>query len=323
MKFSSNAAAALSALTCSGANACEDCTNNSTDPIGLVPAPWTLHGQVYVIPLLDLGLTGPLPTKAYSPLERSSAEFTDAGEFIAGLGNIQIIRYADSPVGPYDELLLVPGFWRYEDAEGQQQEDVRVSRIYVSQKYTCNNGRLNWNIPKHLARFDWTENEDGTTTVKVFPYDTEGDAAESKPAAQPWFQTTFSPKLGQTDPAAKPGFQTTLEKNDPLSTLLDGKVDVSFNLVQPPIPAGPGNGSYGELPGTDHWAKIVPGESADNSVSGLFDMDQGDGDVAANGTNAVGDEYYPNFWPTLPRMSPGLRMDNATITFGEATYWKA
>ncbi|KAK7551513.1 hypothetical protein IWX49DRAFT_287090 [Phyllosticta citricarpa] len=306
MKFSFNAVAALFALTCSSAHACEDCTNNSTDPIVQAPAPWTLYGQVYVITLLDLGLTGPLPTKAYPPLERSSSEFTDAGGFIAGLGNIQIIRYTDSPVGPYDELLLVPGFWKYKDAEGEQQENVRVSRIYVSQKYTCNNGRLNWDIPKHLARFDWTDNEDGSTTVKIFPYDTEGDAAEYKPAAKPWFQTTFMP---------------TLVKNFPFSTDLDGWLGVDTTLVQPPLPAGPGNGSYGELPGTDYWAKTVPGQSTDTAVLGLFDMDQGEGDAVANGTNAVGDEYYPNFWPTLPRLNLGLRMDNATITFSEATYW--
>ncbi|KAK8185151.1 hypothetical protein HDK77DRAFT_429178 [Phyllosticta capitalensis] len=301
----STCAAAFLALT-SGASACQDCTNNSTDPIVQVAAPWTLHGQVYVITLLDLGLTGPLPTKAYPPLERTSSAFTDAGEFIGGLGNIQIVRYTDSPVGPYDELLLVPGFWKYDDAEGQQQENVRVSRIYVSQKYTCYNGRLNWDIPKHLARFDWTDNSDGSTTVKIYPYDTEGDSTESKPAAKPWFQTTFTP---------------TLVNNVPFSTDLYKWLGVDATLVQPPLPAGPDDGFYGELPGTDYWAKTVPGQSTDGATLGVFDMDQGEGDVGANGTNAVGDEYYPNFWPTIGRLNVGLRMDNATITFSEATYW--
>ncbi|KAK8155744.1 hypothetical protein IWX90DRAFT_468000 [Phyllosticta citrichinensis] len=273
-----------------------DCTNISTDPIVRVSAPWTLFGQVYVVTLLDLGLTGPLPTKAYSPLERTSSDFTDAGKFIAGLGNIQIIRYTDSPVGPYDEFLLVPGFWMYEDADGERKENAR----------TCYNGRPNWDIPKHLARFDWTDNADGSTTVKVFPYDTDGDEGEFKPAVKPWFQTTFAP---------------TLVNNVPFSTDLFGWLGVDTTLVQPPLPASHGNGSYGELPGTDYWAKTVPDQSTDDATLGIFNMDQGDGDVVVNGTNAVGDEYYPNFWPNLPRLNLGLRMDNATITFSEATYW--
>lgn len=57
------------------------------------------------------------------------------------IGMIQVLRYTESPVGPYDELLIIPGFFEYEN-EGEKEEGVRVSRIYVSQKYTCWNGRV-------------------------------------------------------------------------------------------------------------------------------------------------------------------------------------
>ncbi len=60
---------------------------------------------------------------------------------------VQIIRYTESPVGPYDELVLVPGKFEYEsndlDAQGRRikKSNLKVSRIYVSQEQTCYNGR--------------------------------------------------------------------------------------------------------------------------------------------------------------------------------------
>ncbi|KAF2128027.1 hypothetical protein P153DRAFT_46925 [Dothidotthia symphoricarpi CBS 119687] len=33
---------------------------------------------------------------------------------------------------------------------------LRLSRIFVSQRTTVYNGRLNWNIPKYLARFSFS-----------------------------------------------------------------------------------------------------------------------------------------------------------------------
>lgn len=57
---------------------------------------------------------------------------------------IQIIRYTESPVGPYDELILSPGFHEYtveENGKRIKKKNARITRIYVSQKYTCWNGR--------------------------------------------------------------------------------------------------------------------------------------------------------------------------------------
>lgn len=84
----------------------------------------------------------------------------------------------------------------------------RVTRIYVSGRDTCYNGRrskftlispvrknlteivIDWNIPKHLARFVWTDHADGSTSVQVYPHDTitttTGD--ESSPSPVPFFQ---------------------------------------------------------------------------------------------------------------------------------------
>lgn len=61
---------------------------------------------------------------------------------------VQVIRYTDTPVGPYDELVVVPGSFGYrrETASGnrkimKEEKNQRATRVYVSQKQTCWNGR--------------------------------------------------------------------------------------------------------------------------------------------------------------------------------------
>ncbi|KAH7311295.1 hypothetical protein B0I35DRAFT_356947 [Stachybotrys elegans] len=274
--------------------------NDSTAPIVLAPPPWTLKGTVYSATFVPLSKK--LPTKAYSPLERGSAVQTE-GEFLGGIGMVQIIRYTESPVGPYDELLLLPGFFKYDGPTGERT-NVRITRIYVSQKYTCWNGRTNWNIPKHLARFDWTE-KNGATTVKIYPHDTTGDPLESKPAEKPWFKATFT---------------LDLLGGLPFTTDLYDILGVNTTLAQPPLPHA--ESKYHELAGTNHWAATVPGQATNKASIGIFDLDQGEGDVVeGQTTNVVGDEHYPNFWPGLLRFHPGMKLEDATITFSEPEIW--
>lgn len=88
-----------------------------------------------------------LPEHAYSPLEaRSEFANTSSSRPVGGLGMVQILRYNDSPVGPYDEMLVVPGSfdWSRTGSDGRPEvgRNPRISRIYVSQKHTCYNGRL-------------------------------------------------------------------------------------------------------------------------------------------------------------------------------------
>lgn len=344
MRFLNSATAVLAGLATAVAG--QDWTNNSTRPIGSYPAPWTLHGTVYS--LINLPLVKELPAKAYAPLERAAGLAGDAyGRYIGLIGSIQIIRYTDSPVGPYDELLIIPGYFKYPHGpNGEERTNVRVSRIYVSQKYTCKNGRekyvkarnsrchdkekrthartsaralprislslfpvitptdprdlLNsWNIPKHLAKFDWTDNKDGSVTVKVYPYDTTGDETEATPAELPFFQTTFRSLLGQI----------------PFTTELYDFLGVNSTLAQPPLPEG--KGVHGELAGTKEWKATIPAQKSSKTTLGTFDMDQGEGDAVKDGKNAVGDEFYPNFWPNMLRYTLGMKMEDATITFSD------
>lgn len=125
-----------------------------------VPPPWKLKATVYMLSFWsskgsvtrgkDSGKGerehGP-STIAYSPLEAKSpfADPAASGEHLGGLSQIQILRYTESPVGTYDELIICPGSFAYEKddgkGKGKRMKSLRITRIYVSRKKTCWNGR--------------------------------------------------------------------------------------------------------------------------------------------------------------------------------------
>lgn len=115
------------------------------------PAPWSLKGEVSYL---------------FAHGQRSIQEsFNENSEPIrspyrGGMGGVMLVRYTASPVGPYDELILIPGYYQF-----GQTTYYRISQIYVSSLDSVINGRRNWNVPKKLARFCWNDNN---TSVKVF-----------------------------------------------------------------------------------------------------------------------------------------------------------
>jgi len=135
-----------------GERVCQNCTNESTEPYVEAPAPWDLDTQTaYIIPML--GVSPDLPVKAFAPLERTSA-YAKKGTCLAGVGLMLIVRYKDSPVGPYDEFIIIPGLFANTEDPGLPK--FRISRIYVSHKYTTWNGRrskfiLAVNVPRFVA----------------------------------------------------------------------------------------------------------------------------------------------------------------------------
>ncbi|KXJ94858.1 hypothetical protein Micbo1qcDRAFT_221324 [Microdochium bolleyi] len=287
---------------------CNNCTNASPEPILLAPAPWILTGRAYAVPILAPSLD--LPQKTFHPLERESG-YTN-GTFRGILGTILLVRYDGSPVGPYDEFIVIPGSFSYKGKEGREQLRLRIGRIYVSQKYTTWNGRKNWNIPKHLARFDWTSTPNGGESVKIYPYDTSPsyaaslDGQETGPSEKPFFSMTFAP---------------TIPISVPFTTDVFGWLGMqAATLGHPPVPQG--KGLYDELVGTDFWAHTVFGLKGSKASLGLMDLKQGNEDeVAGTGRNAVGDENYPNFWPGLPRWNAALKLTGATISFSDPETW--
>ncbi|PHH89506.1 hypothetical protein CDD83_5878 [Cordyceps sp. RAO-2017] len=274
------------------------------EPIPIVPAPWTLKGDVYIFGLWSSSAEAErIPHElAYSPLEASSSFADDKIHKPAGgVGMIQIIRYRESPVGPYDELIIMPGNYDWERQVGEQHirgRNPKITRIYVSQERTCYNGRRNWNIPKHLAKFDWAQNQDGSVSVQVYPYDTTGDVQESFPSSTPFFQATLAPV----------GFLPSF----PFSTKWADYIGFNTSLVMPPLPQG--RGSRNELPGTDHWRSVSPRIDTQRASLVMFDLAQRNQQGEITG-------QYENFWPGLKRRKVGLKLNDATLSFPVADEW--
>lgn len=109
--------------------------------IEVAPSPWLdLPITIWMLPFYS---KTPLLEDAYSPLE-AEAGFGNGeicGRFRGGLGTLQVLRYHDTPVGAYDEVLIVPG--KFEVGEQATRRDMlRITRIYVSERGTLWNGMV-------------------------------------------------------------------------------------------------------------------------------------------------------------------------------------
>ncbi|KAM0562427.1 hypothetical protein ACHAPJ_002117 [Fusarium lateritium] len=252
-----------------------------------VPPPWTLKGDVYAFIFWTprSQARDGLPSLTYSPLEAQSS-YASSQKALGGLSMFQLIRYTESPVGPYDELILAPGSFEYEkeDKSGRRVKD--------------------WNVPKHLARFTWTDNSNGSTTVKVYPHDTvatDSVGSESaSPDSIPFFQATFKPV------PYTPSF--------PFSTSWMNHFGFNTTLVLPPLPEG--SGSQGELPGTDRWCSVVPQQYSSKCKLGWFNVEQHRDDEG----NLTGS--FENFWPGWSKWQIGFKMEDSVIGFDHPETWE-
>jgi hypothetical protein len=95
---------------------------------GVVPPPWTLRGNATVIPFRR--------------------------------GVLAFVRYAESEVGAYDELLWLAPFRR--SPRGRAHH---VAPIFVSSEASVRGGRANWGLPKELAVF--TVSSEGPAEERV------------------------------------------------------------------------------------------------------------------------------------------------------------
>lgn len=277
------------------------------------PAPWRCRATVYSAVFWVSSSQAKAPgfkEAAYAPLERG-APF-GAGSPEGGIGTIMLIRYHDTPVGTYDEMMILPGKFGFEvDVAGKRakKSKLRITRIYVSQRNTTWNGRTSgctsggadadWNIPKHLARFDFVEHADGSADCKVFPL--------AEPSATPVFQARFVPT------PYLPGL--------PVSTRAAGWLGVDLELAQPPVPAGESEatpemmaaareqgdaGGASELAGTDKWCSSTPYQYSAGCKMGWMDLKQADGS---------------NFLPGARRWAMAIKMPETDLQLGEAAWW--
>lgn len=127
--------------------------------MNLQPAPWKLTGEAYIL------------------LYKFSDKFIKENGFLAdyqtnnwagGFGTVMCVNYFSSNVGPYFELLFIPGKINLKKLYlGKIKTGFTISKIYVSTMDSVENGKNNWGIPKELADFQWNKFSENTTEVKV------------------------------------------------------------------------------------------------------------------------------------------------------------
>ncbi|WP_332476805.1 acetoacetate decarboxylase family protein [Leptospira ainlahdjerensis] len=117
------------------------------------PAPWDLRGEGFLFPLW-----------AKKDYNREMGFFSgeDSRQYSGGLGSLMLVNYETSDVGPYYELLYIPGNFYYKD-----QSYKRITRIFVSSQKSVEEGILNWAIPKERADFTWIR-EGNLTKISAF-----------------------------------------------------------------------------------------------------------------------------------------------------------
>lgn len=122
-------------------------------PSILAPAPWTLTGNGYIF------------------LYRLPKKFIRKNGFMADyqyisykglVSSIMLVDYHTTPVGPYRELLFIPGLFKMVD-----KYTFSISKIYVSDQNSVWNGIENWGIPKEWADFDVQKRDERTEKITV------------------------------------------------------------------------------------------------------------------------------------------------------------
>ncbi|OJJ54787.1 hypothetical protein ASPSYDRAFT_476216 [Aspergillus sydowii CBS 593.65] len=202
----------------------------TTPAIPIAPPPWILRAKAWIFLYTDIDNHNPPPQNpnnaedilqsilapgAYHPFETihpSALQRLPNGEpqfQPSWLKGVMIVRYDDSDVGPYDELIFIPG--RAVNPHSGKK-DMRISTIYVSTDSSVWNGRRNWNIPKHRARFEFTPTSSGKdTALRVYhPEDIPAPFNPKTPFFSAFLKESWLPKL-------------------PLPSL------APFSLVQPPL----------------------------------------------------------------------------------------
>ncbi len=109
--------------------------------------PWNLRGKAYIL--------------IYKISKKKIESQIKDLEFKGGWGAIMMIRYFESNVGNYDEILWTPGKFSYNHIVAHS-----IQKIYVSSYDSLYGGRKNWGIPKEIAHF-YFENQDHIETIKI------------------------------------------------------------------------------------------------------------------------------------------------------------
>ncbi len=106
-------------------------------------APWHLTGRGFI--LMYRFQDSFIRENCFLPEEWKETKWS-------GMGYVMLVDYQDTPVGPYKELLVIPGKSRLGGSRL-----ATISKIYVDSVDSMENGRKNWGIPKELTDFTWEQ----------------------------------------------------------------------------------------------------------------------------------------------------------------------
>jgi hypothetical protein len=119
-------------------------------PINHQDAPWKLKGEGFILVYnFDKDWV----------MEHGFLTEEQQRNFKGGFGFVMLVDYRSSPIGPYYELLFIPGKF-----EGSNRYS--ITKIYVDTKSSKINGRSNWGIPKETQPFIW-QSRGKTTSIGV------------------------------------------------------------------------------------------------------------------------------------------------------------
>ncbi|GGD55004.1 hypothetical protein GCM10011514_19000 [Emticicia aquatilis] len=118
------------------------------------PPPWKLKGNGYIFLYhFPKSFVKKLGFLADYQADRFNGDF---------VGTVMLVDYATSDVGPYHELLFVPGRLNFD-----KKKIFSISKIYVSSQESVENGIANWGIPKELADFRISKLSEKEEVVEV------------------------------------------------------------------------------------------------------------------------------------------------------------
>ncbi|MFL0682143.1 MAG: acetoacetate decarboxylase family protein [Algoriphagus aquaeductus] len=115
------------------------------------PPPWTLQGE---------GILLFFKFKKEWVEEQGHLPAHLKGKFKGGLGYVMLVDYQKSPVGPYHEVLIIPGKFRKTRRQA-------ITKIYVDSEASTQNGRNNWGIPKITLPISWKK-EKGKDIITIY-----------------------------------------------------------------------------------------------------------------------------------------------------------
>lgn len=147
------------------------------------PAPWNLSGEGYIM------------------LFHFSREFVEKngflfdalkGKFMGGFGLVILADYKKSDIGPYRELLFIPGQFKM-----GVKDYYSITKVFTSTEESLESGKANWGIQKELAHFEIENLEDSTQKFSLTK-DSEEIASFVFKSYNPKFplSTRFIPNTG-------------------------------------------------------------------------------------------------------------------------------